>query len=209
MSQNDVEIINVKNQTELYCRYDGQSSPQDCYIELDCENRTLYASYNSAIGNSVPARVWYGHNQRFTIPCLSGFAVNELMSEIKPYANEICSGYTNHWNGHNYVAKFTEDAEKAIEELEIFLNNEDFSNSCVQAINADDWFTYVKSYDCNGNLYKLQIDDQNIITAKTTDKQLLEIENNLISTLDNNIIIEFLDKWLTINRDNCISNQVI
>lgn len=111
---------------ELYFKYFNQINPQDCYVELDCEREELTATYNSEIGNAIPASVFNGHDQRFSIPCLNESSANALLEEILPLAERVVAGYESGRNGNNHVAKFSEDAKKAIEEIEYLCTQDNF-----------------------------------------------------------------------------------
>ena len=104
--------------TDLYCHYPGQSDPQRAYIELDVRTLRLSARYNGEIGTAVPMDVYYGYRKRWEIPILTGAAATELMLSIVPLATRIVAGYTKIWNGNNYVARYTDDAHTAIEEID-------------------------------------------------------------------------------------------
>jgi hypothetical protein len=211
----DISITEVKNTTDLYCKYSGQTEAQPCYIELDCESKRMIASYNAEIGNAIPFSVFHGHDQRFGIPCLTAKAANEIMEHIAPLANRIIEGYSSEWDGNNNVAVFTDDAKEAIEEIENICNDlEPESEDLVQAIDASDWMQYdITRKDADGkpchydDAITVIIDDETTITANTTDDELINIENRIVGFTDSNVIIDDLDSWLSDERDNCINNS--
>jgi len=135
-----MKTYHVNEISELYCHYSSQTSPQPCYVYLDCKNETLGANYNAEIGNAVPFSVWHGHTIRFEIPTLLASIANKLLDEIHPIAERVISGYTLVWDGNNFVAQFNEDATEAIEEIEklCYVNYWDESD-CVVACKAEDW----------------------------------------------------------------------
>ena len=123
-NQTSIEIIECDTETNfpVFCRYPGQTSPQSAYIELDLQNKTLAAYYNSEIGNAVPFSVWHGHDRRYWVPSdASAHDLNTLMAEIAPVASRLYDGYESEWNGSNHVARLTEDAEEAELEIEAII----------------------------------------------------------------------------------------
>ena len=89
---------------KLHHQYPGQTSPQPCYVELDCEAENLSADWNGELGNAVPLSVWHGHTRRWAIPALQAQAANSLLDEIAPLAQRVIDGYTSEWDGNNHVA---------------------------------------------------------------------------------------------------------
>jgi len=111
--------IKVIPTSRLYLKYDGQTQPQPCHIELNCQNDgKILAEYNPEIGNAVPTEVYYGHIQRWRIPCLKEQAADDLIQDLLPLAEKIVAGYNTEWDGNNYSATFTDEAKAAIEEIE-------------------------------------------------------------------------------------------
>ena len=206
--------INKIEQMDLHKHYDRQTSAQDCYIELDCESGVLSASYNSEIGNAIPFSVYHGHDQRFGIPALLGDAANALMSEIEPIAQRVVDGYTSEWDGNNNVARFTDDAKTAIEEIRALCDNTeaDESNS-IQECDAGDYLqNIVFRYGSDGKQCKydwavsVKLDTFGTITDKTTDTELDAIEAAIDADAESNVVINNLSKWLREERDNCKLN---
>jgi len=210
-----VQISKISG-NDLYCHYDRQTSAQDCYVELDCRNGTLSASYNAEIGNAVPFSVYHGHEQRFGIPMLTAAAVNALMDQITPLAQRVIDGYESDWNGNNMVATFTDDAQAAIDEIREICDAEaesaDESNS-IQEWDAGDWLdgiTYRHGTDGKHSKWdhtiETVIDGIGTITAKTTDAELDEMEKKIEADCDKNVVINKLEKFLREERDNCREN---
>lgn len=138
-----IEIVYVESDTELHHHYSGQSSPQDCYVWLNCETSKLGATHNAEIGNAVPVAVHHGHTQRWSIPTLKADAANALLEEIAPLAARVVAGYSSEWDGSNHVADFDADAEAAREEIDTLCeratNGADESDT-VNVWQARDWF---------------------------------------------------------------------
>lgn len=137
-----ITITSVAGKTDLsHCYNYGQHSnsrPQPCYIELDCETGNMTATYNVQSDNSIPMSVYHGHTQRWAIPCLPADAANALMEEFAPIAERIVAGYECVYNGNNHVAKFSDDARSAIEEIELLcLNYYADETNTVQSDNDD------------------------------------------------------------------------
>lgn len=211
MTDTKIRIIPA---TQLHCHYAQQSSAQPCYIELDCAEGTLLASYNGEIGNAVPAAVYHGHEQRFGIPELTTEAADELMAEIAPIAERVVAGYESEWNGNNHVACFTDDALAAIDEITKICDavEADESNS-IQEWDAGDWLSSLRYFDADGNQckwtgsIKTEINEYGTITAKTTDAELRAIQEAITGDLDGNIVLNGVEAFLETERENCQNNE--
>lgn len=151
-----IEIIKLTDWDELHCWYHGQTSPQGCYIELDCRNNSLAACYNHEIGNAIPFSLYHGHDRRYGIPCITADAANDLMEELLPLAERVVAGYRSEWDGHNHVARLDADAIAAEEEIERMIAERDFENDGVSTWDASEW-----------------LDGSDLpITAATTDEEI-------------------------------------
>lgn len=173
-----VRITECTDPTELFRHYDGEFEPQNAYIELDTQNETLSATYNSEIGNAI-----HGLDRRYGIPILTADAANRVMREIAPLADRVIAGTTVEWDGNNNVAILDEDAQDAEEEIEELLGlpsqehgygdepNQGFADSDLVGV-----------WDIDGATNGSEVDDYNI-TADTTDARLKEIEREILSDL--------------------------
>lgn len=100
----------------LYQRFEGQYRPQDAYLEVDAEGGTMWADYNSDIGNAVPCDVYENRAFRFPLhPEMTRDEVVELLDEALPYARRVEDGYegSSYDGGH-----YTKDACAALDEVE-------------------------------------------------------------------------------------------
>jgi len=138
-----VNIVPVKG-SELYCKYPRQTSPQPCYIELDCATGRFSASYNADVGNGHPMEVHNGIKQRWAISALKADAANALLQDMAEKAQIICDGFCIVWDGHNHVADFTQEAQDAIDFIqdEIYSEVQD-ENAQIQVWDAADWFASI------------------------------------------------------------------
>jgi hypothetical protein len=106
----------------LFHQYENQLHPQEGIIGIDCRDGSLFADWDPEIGNAVPIDVWHGHIQWFEVtPYIRRDDLISLLEEVKPYAECIIAGYESQWDGNNHVAKFSEDAELAMQELDEYL----------------------------------------------------------------------------------------
>lgn len=157
-----IHVAHVSPATALHHRYPGQTSAQPCHVELDCQDGELTADYNVEIGNAVPLVVWHGHVRRYSIPCLSADAANEVLDEIAPFAQRVLNGYSSRWDGNNHVADLDADAIDAEEQIRaIIVAIEDTDLSVWQ---AEDWFATVGGRDAQ----RAELG----ISAETTDEQI-------------------------------------
>ena len=157
MTTTTVEIRRVAEWDALHCNYQGQTERQGCYIELDCQTGLLTATYNAEIGNAIPFSVYHGHDRRWGIPCLIADAANDLLDEISPLAQRVLDGYTSEWDGNNHVARLSDDAQAAEDEIERLIDDlrVDETNGISDA-DAGEWLT----------------ETDPAITAQTTDEEI-------------------------------------
>lgn len=177
-----VRIIECTEPAELYRHYDGQSEPQDVYIELDTQNETLSATYNAEIGNAIPFTVHHGLDRRYGIPILTAEAVNRIMHEIAPLADRIIAGTTVEWDGSNNVAILNEDAQAAEEEIEKLLGLPSQEYGYGESNQGFDDSDLVGVWGIDGATNGCEADEYGI-TADTTDTRLEEIEQEILSDL--------------------------
>jgi hypothetical protein len=170
-----VRIIETESEDALYRRYNSQTSPQGCYIELDLRGETLSADYDSEVGNAVPFTVFHGFERRYSIPALTGSAADELMEKIAPLADRILADWEEVWDGNNHVARLGDDAQAAEEEILTAIGHdpEDGDTDPTDLVTVWD----VDSA-CNG----AEVEDYDI-TADTTDERLDEIEEEIRKSL--------------------------
>lgn len=207
-----IEIIKCEETTELYCHYDGQAEPQGCYVELDCANKKLSAQYNSEIGNAIPFSVFHGHDQRWGIPCLRGEMANKLMEELLPLAERVVSGYESEWDGSNHVARFTDDAKKAVEAIETECNDNYWyneENATVQAWEAADYLDEIthRTDSEDGDHVKTEIEGYGTITHETTDDEIEKMVEAIDGDLESGTVLRGLDEYLTSERDDCAEDD--
>lgn len=177
-----VRIIECTNPTGLHCHYNGQTSAQPAYIELDLREGTLHATYNGEIGNAVPGTVYHGFQRRYTIPVLTGQAANEAMARIAPLADRMLADWKEVWDGNNMVARLGEDAQAAEEEIEEELG----CNIGYGDIDADtqgfDEADLVQEWDVDAIVDGNEVEEHGI-TADTTDTRLEAIAEGFLQEL--------------------------
>jgi len=91
---------------ELYHKYPGRQNCQPCYVELDLREGILYTDWNAEIGNAVPMDVYKSFALRWTIPCLTGYAADELLDNIFEWAKNIYDeGININLHGNNILSE--------------------------------------------------------------------------------------------------------
>jgi len=161
------------------------------YLELDPSAEILRADYNSEIGNAVPVPVWHGRIRRYTLPSpyLHAPAIAWFLDEIAPYAQRVCDGYTEEWDGSNYAGCLDDDALDAEEEIYRILDNQtDEDTDCIQVCDADEFYQYE-----HGDLLGQ-------IAAGATDE---ELEEMIINGADEIDVLENVDAFIRQLRDEC------
>lgn len=182
MSATTVRVIECDTPDELHRQYDGEMQPQPCYIELDLREGTLLADWNAEVGNAVPESVYHGFERRYRIPCLTADAANRVMNEIAPLAGRVVAGFEEEWDGKNMVARLSDDAQNAEDEIETRLGNPTeagFSDEPNQAFDESD---LVAVWDVDGATTGDEVNEYGI-TATTTDARLTEIEAQIVKEI--------------------------
>ena len=156
--------ITIAEVGDLYLRYAGQTSPQPCYVELDCEGETLSAEVDTAIGPGTPFRVWHGRAIRWSIPALTESAAEGMLLDLIPLAERICAGYSCAWDGSNNVGRYSEDARDAAEAIRDLCDRDWSEGETLSVWDAHDWYG-----SCGTGA---QIARQVGLTAETTDAEL-------------------------------------
>jgi len=139
-----MRIQKVEGDHPLYKRYPAQSSHQNAYIELDFSEKLILADWDAEIGNGVPFAVFHGLCQRFDCSVfLSSEQVNHLLEDIQDWANEALAGFDEEWDGSNWVAVFTEDAQRALDAIRDRVRDEQAGDVIV----IGDWADWFIDYD--------------------------------------------------------------
>lgn len=106
----------------VFAQYPAQSLPQSAYLELDIRDGSLDADYSGETGNAVPSDVWHNLVLRFKLmPETTSDQIAALIDEHKQTFQEILNGAEKHWNGNNWIGKFTDEANALIE----WINHQD------------------------------------------------------------------------------------
>ena len=204
MEAMSITIEKVATRDALYQKFSGQYAPQKCHMELDCQFRTLSATYDSTFDGAVSRRVWNRLAVRFSIPCLTADAANALMEEVANDCAKICDGFEVVWNGHNHVGRFSERAAELVESLGGLEAGRQWDESeVIKFWDACDWF----SSGCGGWAGQAK---QLGITPTTTDKELDAIvarEEAVAS--DNGSTLEGTREHLIDVREHAIQNAVL
>lgn len=167
-----ITIIPCTDENELYQRYPSDFEAQPVYIELDLRYGRLYADW-AGDTSGTPAEVYYGFVRRWSIPCLTGTAANQLLDDIKPLAERIMADWAEEWNGNNMVAVLGKDAAAAEAEIEALtdLDDEDVDDA-----------GKVHEWGLDGATNGEEVETYGI-TADTTDERLDEIEDEILASL--------------------------
>lgn len=177
----------TKPDDHLYNKYPTQTQPQGTYLDLDPSEETLRADWNSEIGNAIPVDVWHGRIRRYTLPSayLRSDAIGALMDEVAPLAQRVCDGYSEEWDGSNYAARLTDDAQQAEEGIYEALSEAD-EDDCIQVWDADEWYR-----DERSELVAA-------IAAGATDEELEEMLIDGAGEID---VLENVDSFIRQLRD--------
>jgi hypothetical protein len=137
-----VKIVELTEENELACWYEGQHDPQPCGVTLGLSTGVLTARYNPDIGG-IPAEIYHGRVRWFTIDRLTNEAANTFLHEVAPLAQRILDGSEVVWNGHNHIGRLsTFDANAAYDELtqKCHATEETPGINTIEWVDAFDWF---------------------------------------------------------------------
>lgn len=183
-----ITIIPVAEKDSLYLHYKGQTNPQNCYIVLDCADKTLTAAADGIIGTAVPMDVWHGHTLRYSIPCLRGDSANRLLEEVKPFAERISATYTSTYDGNTWRASYSTDP-KDLQAVNGLIRSYSSESDLLVVYDAGDWL-------CD------TVDDLGI-TAETTNEQLEAMAEELIAQANSDgvDVLDGIEEYLRYHRD--------
>jgi len=144
----DPEILLEEN-PPAFRWYPGQSKPQEGYMELTQDGKVRVGS-NGEIGNAVPFDVWHKRTLRWTIPAtIRAEAIIEFLErdDIQALLARVYDGHHVEWNGSNDVGTLSPEAERASEELALFIEaNLHDEDKNVAPITAEEWLQDAIAY---------------------------------------------------------------
>ena len=107
----------------LLKQYEGQSSEQEAYLEIDPEANSVEYSYNTEIGSGVPASVW--HLQLIRVgginPYITEQGLADLHADIEDKIARIIAGWSEEFDGSNWIGVLDDDASEALQDLECYI----------------------------------------------------------------------------------------
>jgi hypothetical protein len=187
--------------------YDGQyprQMPIYLKIFLSGETANIAAQTQNYDISGTPFSEWHGHDRVFGLPNnVDASALHDFVKiDIAPLVEKVAAGYTNEWDGNNYVAGFTDDSSNALDEIERALDDAPtFDEGGLWDLG--EWLDATTCRptieDPSGKV------DGHKITARTTDDELDNIKNLIESAAtDDNVVLDGnLDEYLTEIRDDC------
>lgn len=166
MENNKVRISEVKEKTELYCHYDGQYEAQQVFIELDPSEGSVTMRHSELIGGGLSIATANGLIREYAVRGIpTAERANEIMEELLPLFERVCTGFESRWDGSNWVGQLSADAEEAEEEINSFLNalqEGHIEEGYIEEHDVDDWLQ--------------SIDDKELgIAGDSSDEKLREI----------------------------------
>ena len=119
-----LKIANLRGEiAPLYCRYQGQTSAQGAWVQMD-EDGTITASYNAEIGGSVTFDVFHNRTLTWGVAArVRGDALADLLesAEMRALFERVYDGHSVEWDGNNNVGRLDADAREASDEIEAAL----------------------------------------------------------------------------------------
>ena len=87
-----IDVLGNDSPAPLYEKYDGQLQPQPAFISFDTRQEVqpggvieLEADFSGEIGNAVPANVFHGVVQRWTVPSAVSLSALESLAEDEKF----------------------------------------------------------------------------------------------------------------------------
>lgn len=205
----------------LYCQYGGQNTAQDAFLEIDCDKKEISFSYDHEVGNAVPVDVWNHRTIRIGINnCVSSDLLDEIVEdeEFVGLVNAILSGYECVYNGNNYVGRFDNNANEAIENLESYFEWYEDCGQLTEVYEADDWLNDIlKPLDTNGNRCDwtdavkfsiLLFDEPKIISKDTSDDEIKELAETFeFYARTDRVVVLDIEEYLQSLKDICTAND--
>lgn len=168
-----VQSIKTKPEHDPYTNISGIVSRT--YLKLDPRDHTVWVTqeYND---NSTPSDEWHGLVLTWQVPGHpTESAMREWIDDNLGNLMRICSGFVSHWDGSNHVGRLNDDARATREAIEFELDNGDgLFASYYEHWSVEDWTDSMLSD----------------ISATTTDKELRQMANDAITSLDSNQILD-------------------
>jgi len=135
----------------------------DIYLSVDWESEEIGVEIYYRDG-STPGDVWHGLRRLIQLPnTVDASSLKEDVDDLLPRIDSIRAGYESYWNGHNWIGKFSDEAQEELYSLEydIEQNPETLFRLCEDGglWDADDWF----------------VDPVEELTAETTDEEIKDL----------------------------------
>ena len=129
-----------------YARYSGQMEPQEAFLSLDLEEKTLCATYNGEPGNAVPFYVWHGLVRRYGIPATANVRwLREMLSdpELLGMFERLVETSEIYNDGSNWKGR----VDEALEEEIIRFLDESFNpeRDSILVADGDWWADFIRS----------------------------------------------------------------
>lgn len=192
----EIKIKEVEDVADLYQKRRGQYLPDPAYVYFDPERRLFWADAHPR--ESTPSKVYSKRVIQWGIPVLRAHVVNDWMEELIPYAQRIVKGYEEVWNGNNYVGRYSEDAQEAIDDIASELAQDWGENDFVQVWDAEDYLSG-QSPEEVGITLGMSDSELDTLADKIRDEAVnVDVLINLIPRLEylhNYLNNEFRDIW--------------
>lgn len=167
----------------LFERYEGQLKPQPAFLELDPQNGSVRFGTDLEVGNGVPMDVWHHRVLRWDVPPnLTGRGCAEVYGEMSPLLEQVASGHSIEWDGHNMVGRMTEAAREASEGIEDRLRGAHESFECAEVWDAGEWIWVGQTLTSLGEHLGITPDttDQEIAAIAETEQQIAAREHGAV-----------------------------
>lgn len=157
----ELKIVKLTEEVELYCRYPSEFAPQPAFLFLDLEAGEMWCDYTA--GDGLPESIYHRRTLTWAIPILAATRAHELMDEAAPLARRILAGAEIEWDGGNHVGALDDDAQDAERQIEHVIETYQDAD-VVTEMDAQEWYS-------TGD----DPADELGLTADTTDDELREM----------------------------------
>ena len=155
------------------------------------------------IGGGRSFRQFHGIERTYGIDPLIASEANRLMDDLAPLFQRVLDGASIEWDGSNHVARLTDDARDAEEEIEdeIYRAMRDRAYDSVTAWEAGYYYEGLGGLD--------SVAEHLGVTADTSDEEIEAIAKHELEAAreENGIyVIEDLEEYITEVRDELRDN---
>lgn len=150
----EIKSINTKPEHDPYVNMEGV--PSRTTLHLDPRDRSVWVEQDYRT-NSTSMDIWNDLVLAWHVHGHPGEGdMREWIEENSELLEAICDGFEEHWNGHNHVGRYTEEARAARDTIDWMIDNDAGPSNYYEFWSVESWLE----------------SSRDEIDATTTDEQL-------------------------------------